>query len=75
MTSNGTTITYIYRVDITRGQISPGEAKKLLLKEVKPRMCAQELFPEMVASGARYEFVYEYRSGGVLTQFSIDTCQ
>lgn len=72
--ATGSAIKYIYKANIAPGSVSSSEARTLLLKDVKTRFCAIDLLPDMVASGARYEFVYHYRAGGVLTQFSIDSC-
>ncbi len=71
---DGIDITYSYKVEIASGQISPVKAKAALLPDVKKRLCATSLIPEMIASGARYNFVYRNLNGGTLTEFSIDRC-
>jgi hypothetical protein len=71
---NGTAITYNYKVDIDPGQISASEAKLLLIKDVKKSLCAIDAVPDMIASGAIYNFVYRHRNGSILTQFAVSNC-
>lgn len=72
--ADGQTITYRYIVDLPPGLITASEARKKLINDLKSDLCSQYLLPEYLRSGGRYDFTYNYRGGGTLTQFSIDAC-
>lgn len=72
--ADGTTIKYYFTVDAAPGQISFNEAQKLLKANVLRELCRQPLVPEAIASGSRYEYIYDYSTGGRLTGFTIDDC-
>jgi len=71
---DGTTIKYNYTVDVAPGQISFAQAQKALKGDVLRQLCRQPLVPEAIASGSRYEYTYDYATGGRFTEFTIDDC-
>jgi hypothetical protein len=72
--ADGVNITYTYTVNLGGTRVSSSEASKILKEKVKPDICGKSLIPELVASGARYVFKYDYSTGGQLTSFTIDDC-
>lgn len=72
--ADGSTITYNYTVDLGGGRVSSSEARAILKSKIKPDICRKPLIPELIGSGARYVFNYEYATGGNLTSFTIDEC-
>jgi hypothetical protein len=72
--ADGIKITYNYTVNLGSARVSSSEASKILKGKIKPDICSKPLIPELVASGARYVFNYDYSTGGQLTRFTIDDC-
>jgi len=73
VTSNGTIVTYVNAVDLTREEI-PAEAIPEIISSTRSNVCEDVDMSAVIRMGGGYRHVWRVRDGSILAETTIDSC-